>query len=149
MDPAILTASAAVLGSLAGASASLVTAWLNQRAQGRRASIHAEIHKRELLYAEFITECSKLVIDSLEHALERPQTLQPVYTLVNRIRLTSGDAVLDAAEAAMREIVAAYQAPNVPIEKIREMSLSEVHDPLRAFSEACRHELKSFQQDEI
>ena len=49
MDPAVLSASAAVLGSLAGASASLATAWLTQRSQGKRAVIQAEVRKRELL----------------------------------------------------------------------------------------------------
>ena len=149
MDPAILGASAAVLGSLAGASASLATAWLNQRVQGKRVTIQVETRKREQLYADFITECSKLALDALDHSLDRPETLQQAYTLVNRIRLTSSDAVLHAAEAAIQEILATYRAPNIPIEKLRDMPLAEVHDPLKAFSEACRHELRSLQQDRI
>ena len=147
MDPAILTATAAVLGSLAGGSASLATAWMNQKAQGRRAAVQTEIHKREQLYADFITECSKLALDALDHSLDRPETLQQAYTLVSRIRLTSSDAVLAAAEGTFQEILATYRAPNLPIEKLREISLAEVHDPLRAFSEACRDELRLLQRD--
>ncbi len=149
MDPAILTASAAVLGSLAGGFASLATAWLNQKTQAKRMSVQVETRKRELLYSEFITECSKLVVDALGHTLERPDTFQQAYTLVNRIRLTSGDPVLQAAEAAIKEILARYRAPNLPIEKLREMSLDEIHDPLKAFSEACRVELKALARDAI
>jgi len=149
MDPAILSASAAVLGSLAGGSASLATAWMNQRVQGKRVAVQVETRKREQLYADFITECAKLALDALDHTLDRPETLQQAYTLVNRIRLTSCDAVLHAAEAAIQEILAAYRAPNMPIEKFREISLAEIHDPLKAFSEACRYELQMLRQDGV
>jgi len=147
MDPAILSASAALLGSLAGGSSSFATAWINQKAQGKRVSIQTETHKREQLYSEFITECSKLVLDALDHSLDQPVTLQQAYTLVNRIRLISCDAVLVAAEGAIQQILTTYRAPNLPIEKFREISLAEIHDPLKAFSEACRHELKLLRQD--
>jgi hypothetical protein len=149
MDPAILTASAAVLGSLAGGSASIATAWLTQRTQGRRQAVQLETRKREVLYADFITECSKLVLDALDHTLDQPGTLLQAYSLVNRIRLTSSDAVLHEAEAAMQEIIATYRAPNLPIEKFREISMDKGRDPLKAFSEACRDELKSLQKDGI
>jgi hypothetical protein len=147
MDPAILTAAAAVLGSLAGGSASLATAWLNQKTQAKRVSVQVETRKREELYADFLTECSKLALDALDHSLDRPETLQLVYTLVNRIRLTSSDAVLHAAEATIQEILATYRAPNIPIEKLRDMPLAEIRDPLKAFSEACRYELQLLRRD--
>ena len=147
MDPAILSASAAVLGSLAGGFASFATAWLNQKTQAKREAFQVETRKREQLYADFLTECSKLALDALDHTLDHPKTLQLVYTLVNRIRLTSSDAVLHAAEAAIQEILATYRAPNIPIEKLRDMPLAEIHDPLKAFSEACRYELQSLRQD--
>jgi hypothetical protein len=147
MDPAILTATAAVLGSLAGGAASLATAWLSQKTQAKRESVQVETRKREQLYADFLTECSRLALDALDHTLDRPDTLQLAYTLVNRIRLTSSDSVLHAAEAAIQEVLARYRAPNIPIEKLRDMPLAEIHDPLKAFSEACRHELQSLRQD--
>src|SRR5882672_5978387 len=96
MDSAVLSASAAVLGSLAGGSASIATAWLTLKTQGRRQAIQVETRKRELLYSEFITECSKLALDALDHSLERPETLLQAYSLVSRIRLTSSEAVLHA-----------------------------------------------------
>ena len=149
MDPAILSATAAVLGSLSGGSASIATAWLTQRTQGRRQAVQVETRKREALYADFITECSKLVLDALDHTLDRPETLLQAYSLVNRIRLTSSDAVLHEAEAAMHEILATYRAPNLPIEELHEMSMDNAHDPLKAFSEACRDELKSLQKNAV
>jgi hypothetical protein len=146
MDPALLSASAAVLGSLTGGSASIATAWLTQRTQGRRQAVQVETRKREVLYSDFITECSKLVLDALDHTLDRPETLLQAYSLVNRIRLNSSDTVLHEAEAAMQEILATYRSPNLPIEKFREMSMDKARDPLKAFSEACRDELKSLQR---
>jgi hypothetical protein len=146
MDPAILSASAAVLGSLAGGAASLATGWLNQKTQAKRVSVQVETRKREQLYADFLTECSKLALDALDHTLDHPETLL-AYTLVNRIRLTSSDAVLHAGEAAIQEVLARYRAPNIPIEKLRDMPLAEIHDPLKAFSEACRYELQLLRQD--
>jgi hypothetical protein len=67
MDRALLSALSAILGSLVGGSATIATAWLTQRTQGRRESVMAEIRKREALYVEFITECSKLLIEGLGH----------------------------------------------------------------------------------
>ena len=145
MDPAI----AALLGSVAGGSASLATAFMNLKAQERRVAVQTEMHKRELLYTDFITECSKLAIDALDHSLDRPETLQQAYTLASRIRLTSSDAVLHAAEATIQEILATYRAPNLPIEKLREISLAEFHDPLRAFTDACRNELRLLRRDRL
>jgi hypothetical protein len=65
--------------------------------------VGAEIRKRELLYTEFIAECSRLAIDAFGHALEHPETVLPAYALLNRIRLTSSDAVLAAAEQTTKK----------------------------------------------
>jgi hypothetical protein len=66
MEPAILTALSAILGSAVGGSATLATAWLTQRTQGRRERVETEIRKREQLYVEFIAESSKLFRDPLK-----------------------------------------------------------------------------------
>jgi hypothetical protein len=147
MDTAVLSAASALLGSLVGGSASMATALMTQRTQARRAVIQAETHKREMLYTDFIAECSKLALDSMQHNLESPDTFLSAYALVNRMRLVSTDAVLEAAESALEEIFERYREPNLPVEKIRELSsIKSLHDPLKAFSEACRNELRSFQR---
>jgi hypothetical protein len=66
MDPAIVSAMAAVLGSLVGGSATVVTAWITQRTLSKRELMGAEIRTRQTLYGEFIRECSKLVVDSFD-----------------------------------------------------------------------------------
>ena len=102
MDVAVLSAMSAVLGSIVGGSASITTAWFTQRTQARRERIRAEVQKREALYADFIAECAELAMDSIDHTLDRPETLVKVYSLENRIRLTSSDDVVAAAAVCSR-----------------------------------------------
>ncbi len=144
MDTAVVSAASAILGSLVGGSASMLTAVMTQRTQAKRAGIQAEMHKREVLYTDYIVECSKLALDSMQHSLESPDKFRSAYALISRIRLVSSDAVLQAAEAALEEIFERYRGPNLAPEKIRELSsLKSFHDPLKAFGEACRNELRS------
>jgi hypothetical protein len=90
MDAAIVSAMAAVFGSTVGGSATVATAWVTQRSSliSKGELISAEIRKRETLYGEFISACSRLVIDSIEHTLDKPEKLLPAYELLNRIRLS-------------------------------------------------------------
>lgn len=141
MDPAIVSALSAILGSLVGGSATIATAWITQRYQGRRELVSAEIRQRELLYSEFIAESSKLAVDALDHNLEESAKLFQVYALLNRIRLRSSDKVVDAASQALERIVEQYYRSNLSPEEIRAVALSHANDPLKAFSEACRSEL--------
>jgi hypothetical protein len=145
MDPAIVSAMAAVLGSLAGGSATVAAALVTQRAQGRRELMQAEIHRRQALYGEFLRECSKLLVDAFSHTLEEPQKLVTAYELLNRIRLSASDAVLAEAEGVVRLITDQYFLPNLSIEEIHAHVKAERADPLKSFGEACRGELKAMQ----
>ena len=143
MDAAIVSALAAVFGSLVGGSATVATAWVTQRTLSRRELIGAEIRKRETLYGEFICECSRLVMDSLVRTLDKPETLLSAYELLNRIRLSASDAVLAEAEQVLRRITEQYFSPNLSVEEMRALVRSGSADPLKSFGEACRVELKS------
>jgi hypothetical protein len=143
MDASVISALSAVMGSLVGGSASIATAWFTQRTQGRRERINAEILKRETLYAEFISECSKLIVDSLDHTLDNPETIVQVYAVRNRIRLRSSDAVSEAAADVIKHIMERYFGPKLTPEQLREyaLSISDEQDPMKGFAEACREEL--------
>ena len=144
MDPALVSALAAVLGSLAGGSATVAAAWVAQKTQGKRELVQAEIHKRETLYGEFIGECSRRLMDALSHNLEEPQKLVTAYELLNRIRLSASDAVLAEAEHIVRRITDQYFSPNIALEEMRTLAYSDGSvDPLKSFGETCRIELKS------
>jgi hypothetical protein len=131
---------AAVLGSLVGGSATMVTAWITQRTSTKRELISEELRKRETLYGEFISECSRLAIDSLAHGIEKPEQIWSAYALLNRIRLSASAAVLAQAEAVLKRIAEQYFSPNVSLEEFRAIALSQEGDPLKSFGEACRTE---------
>ena len=143
MDATLLTAMAGVLGSLVGGSASVATTWMAQRTTSRRDLAREELRKREALYGEFIGECAKLFMDAFLHELEKPETLLPLFALINRIRLCASRKVLAEAERLLRRITEQYFASNLTVEELRELALAEQADPLSAFGEACRAELKS------
>ena len=139
MDRAVLSALAALLGSLVGASATIATAWLTQRSQARRSSVEAEIRKREALYGEFITEGSKLLIESIDHKLDDPERLYSLYEMVlNRIRLVASDEVLAAADRTATQIIERFFRPNLSSEEMRQLVLTRPNDPLKEFGEVCR-----------
>lgn len=144
MDASIISAMAAVLGSLTGGLATFATAWVTQRASTRRELIRLEIRKREALYGKFISECSRLFVDSLVNKLDRPEAMLPVYALLNRIRVSASDAVLAEAEQLLKRITEQYFSPNLSVEDLHALvnAGSDV-DPLKPLGNACRAELKS------
>jgi hypothetical protein len=145
LEPAVLAALSAILGSAVGGSATIATAWLTQRTQGRRERIETEIRKREELYVEFIAEGSKRMVEALDHQLASPERLFGIYSIVNRIRLRCSEEVLAAADAAADRIIEQYFRPDLSPEELRKFVLTRPDDPLKEFSEACRHELQTLQ----
>jgi hypothetical protein len=143
VDTNVVTAMSGVLGSLVGGSATVATTWIAQRTTSRRELIQGDIAKREMLYGEFISECAKLIVDAYTHKLDKPEALIPLYAFINRIRLRGSQPVLTEAEHLLRYITERYFARNLTVEELREMTRSSNADPMKAFGEACRTELKS------
>lgn len=133
-----------VISSLVvGGSVTVATAWVTQRTVNRREMIRVEIGKREALYGEFISECGRMLVDSWTHTLEKPETLLSGYALLNRIRLCASPGVLEQAERLVRRITEQSFAKNLPLEQVREIVRSDDDDPLQAFGDACRLELRA------
>ena len=143
MDTALLTGMSGVLGSLVGGSATVATAWITQKTANKRDLLQTEIRKREQLYGEFISECTRLLVDAFAHTLEKPETLLPAYAFINRIRLSASPPVLAEAEHLLRRITEQYFSKNLTVDEMRELALHEDFDPVRPFGEACRAELKA------
>jgi len=141
MDSTLVTAMAAVLGSVMGAAASIATTWIAQRTQTIRQNIEWKLRERETLYGEFITEASRLVVDALVHSLEQPDKVVALYGILGRIRLVAGDKILEEAEKCCRRIVDLYSRPNLTPEEVRNELEAQKLDPLKDFSAACRAEL--------
>jgi len=142
MDAAIITAVAAVSGSVVGGLASFATTFFTQRNQAHRDFLSRDVAHREELYAQFIKEATNLYVDSLDKPLTNPTALIGVFSLVGRIRLTAGDKVLLTAETVMDTIVDSYNRPPIKFEEVYKVWRKEHIDPLKEFTEACREELK-------
>ncbi|HEV2714979.1 MAG TPA: hypothetical protein VGU64_06905 [Terriglobales bacterium] len=137
---------AAVLGSVAGASAAIATTWISQRSQTRRELAKSEMRKRETLYGEFITEAARLLSDAFDHTLDEPETLVKLYAVLGRIRLISSEAVFNAAEECSNRILDVYAMPNRTVDELIVAIRSDEMAFLRKFSDACRVELRKFSQ---
>ena len=86
-----------------------------------------------------------MVLDALGHSLEKAEILTKVYALENRIRLSSSDSVVNAAQHAIERTLDLYFEPNYEKDDLRNLKHSMAHEPLREFSEACRSELAGLQ----
>ena len=144
LDTTLITAAAAGLGSMLGATASVITTWIGHRTQAVRSYAEWSRREREALYKEFITEASCLAVDALLHSMERPDPIIKLYGVLSRIRLVSGQEVVREGEACCRRIIEMYGQPNLTTDDLLiTVGTDRVDelDPLRAFSDACRGEL--------
>ena len=141
-DGSVIVALAALGGSLVGACSSIVGTLMGQRLQARWARLRAELEDREKLYGLFVEEAVHLFVDSIQQSAIDPAKIMRMYSKVARIRLTSSDRVLSAAEEVGRRLFEAYERPpGNPVELLaRYANGDESLDPLREFTEACREE---------
>jgi len=146
MDAPLISVAAGLLGSIIGGSATIGTSWVAQRTLNQRELVRDDIRTRETLYGEFIAECAKLLIDSFLHTLERPETVLPIYALINRIRLVASPPVLAQAEGLVARITDQYFSRNLTVEELRQMARFDDADPLRTFGETCRAELQAMRR---
>ena len=145
MDSGVITAVAAISGSVVGSFGSVVGTWISQRHQDLRDRRARKMAAREALYSDFIVESARLLVDALEHNVGDPQKLIPFYSLLSRIRLSSTPRVLETAEELMKNILATYSEPNISAEEIQTRA-GKGEDPLRTFSDTCRIELESLER---
>lgn len=143
MNPAYLTAVAALAGSAIGGLTSLASAWLTQHRQDRITRLSRNKARRQKLYRQFIAEASKLYADALIHDKAEASALVNVYALISRMRILSSSPVVEKAEAVVRMIVDTYFMPNKTFPELHEMMNGHTIDPLRAFSDECREELNN------
>jgi len=65
MEPATISALAALAGATIGGVTSFAATWLTQRTQARIQAITHKLSRREELYKAFIKEAAKLYADAL------------------------------------------------------------------------------------
>jgi hypothetical protein len=144
MDLLYIPALASFSGSASGTLASVIMGWVTQRRRARVRRTQRATSRLEELYKSFIEEASRLYADALVNDKSEVSELVDLYALIARMKIVSGDAVIEAAEKAGRLILETYLSPNREFVELPEL-INEM-DPLRDFSEACRCELQSAHQ---
>ena len=107
------------------------------------------ITKREMVYANFITNASRLLLKAqVRDEIKLGGAEQQLIGLTDRMRLFAPPHVIDEAEAVIRAIVEIWLKPSVEPRQLAEAALSNTRlpDPLLSFSLACRADLDRVHQ---
>ena len=142
MNPASLSALAALSGSAVGGLTSFLSSWLGQSAQLRSQVFLNDKSRRQELYREFVDEASKSYIDSITTNTPDLTRLVALYALISRMRSLSSPKVIVEAEKVAQLVVRSYPEPNKTFADLRPMIIANAIDPLRSFAESCREELE-------
>ena len=140
--PATIPTLSAIGGSIIGALSSMVSTWIAQRHRERREFVAQKTAQLEQLYADFINESARLLVDAVQHSLEEPSKLVPIYALISRIRLRSSTEVIESGERLIATILHVYVEPNLTPEEVQSAA-NKHNDHLQEFSNVCRRELES------
>jgi len=143
MDPASLSALAALSGSAVGGLTSFFSSWLGQSAQLRSQLFLNEKGRRQELYREFIDAASRCYVDSVTSNTPDLTRLVTLYALISRMRVLSSPKVIEEATRVGDLIAKSIPEPNKTFAELHSMIHERSFDPLRSFSESCRKELES------
>ena len=118
IDPALLSAMSALVGALIGGGASLTAAVYTQRHQDRLQRVARETTKREQVYADFIMDASKLLLNAYVHEeLTLSVDEQHLVGLANRMRLFAPPTVIHEAEAVIKGLIEILLKPSISTSK--------------------------------
>src|SRR5262245_28752599 len=105
MDAAYLSAVSALAGSLIVVLTSLTASWLGNLSEFRTQERASDLHGRQQLFRDFISEASKWYADAFEHENPKVSSLVDLYALVSRMRVVASPQVVQAAEQVIRAII--------------------------------------------
>src|SRR5437660_10857315 len=131
MDPAYVSALAALAGSAIGGFTSLAASWLTHHVQFSAQERSASRTRREELYKDFIEEASRRYADAYVHETSDVSNLVTLYALVSRMRVLSSRAVVASADHVVRTIIETYLAPNKTFRDVTEIVDKDSLNPLR------------------
>jgi hypothetical protein len=145
MDPAYLSALAALAGSVVGGLTTGLATWLTQRAQARAGLIAREMSLRQDLFRDFIVAASKAYGEAVLNSEPKIQDLVELYAMVSRMRVLCSPKTVACADKVMVTTIDTYFKPNITIRQLHELvKTGPGVDPLKEFSEAARDELRIF-----
>ena len=95
------------------------------------------------MYADFIEEAAQLYADALEHEQAELAKFVKLYALIGKMQLLASPKIVEIAESVAHTVLETYRGPKKTFHELEGLVRSDAMDPLRAFSEACRNELRS------
>ena len=140
MEPATISALAALAGATIGGVTSFAATWLTQRTQARVQELTHSLTVREQLYKAFIKEASKLYADALVNEISDISNLVELYAMISEMRVISARNTVEGADKVARLIVNTYRAPSKTLPELEDMVNRGAIDVLQTFSEAARQE---------
>ena len=145
MDPAYISAFAALAGAAIGGLTSFATSSLTQRTQLRHAHREAERAELKTLYQDFIIEASRLFVEAMSAKtddIDDISRLAGLHAMIGRMRLVSDQSVIDAATRAEEAIIATYLGPDRTIRELMDYARHQGETNFMVeFSAACRKDL--------
>src|SRR5438132_5676257 len=105
MEPATISALAALAGATIGGVTSFAATWLTQRTQARIQAIAHKLSRREELYKAFIKEAAKLYADALVHEISDASKLVGIYAMIREMSVFSPTIKIESADEVSRIIV--------------------------------------------
>ena len=144
MNEALISALAALSGSAMGGVAPIVSNYLIQKSLTERELLTRELSERQALYSDFIKFGVALYVDvtTKDPNEEKVDGLVQLYALVSRIRLYASAPVIEAAQEFAALVTKRYGSAAISIEDLRNAAIASHIDPLHAFSNRCRDELR-------
>lgn len=142
MSPTIISALAALGGSILGAFALVFSSYVLQVGTTRRHAMDRNIALRQKLYSKFIRSAARLHADAMTRSEFDMKEIAELYSLLGRIRLIASETVAVASDETVKAIIQRYGEANVTLEDVRTAALASNLDPLQQFSVACRNELQ-------
>jgi hypothetical protein len=142
MEPAYLSAFAALAGSTIGGLTSLTASWLTQHVPCRAQLRASDLTRRAQLYEHCIEEASKLYADAYAHHEADTAQLVNLSALVSKMRVLSSPRIVENADRVIRGIIETYLATHKTLHDVVEILDHEAMNPLRELSHACREELR-------
>jgi hypothetical protein len=144
MDLAYVSALSALAGSIVGGLTSGCTTWLSMHWQARVGRRTADLGRRQELFKDFIGAASNAYADALVNTQPRIQEIVALWAMVSRMRVLCSATTALAAEKVMRLITDVSFQPPKDGAALRDLMTNGMNsDPLKAFSEAAREEVRA------
>jgi hypothetical protein len=140
---ALVSAGAALIGSVIGGVISFVTTRDATARQWRHSLVLRELDRKESLYSEFIGECAKLLLSSIDKKESSGIAFANLYTLLGKIRMMSSTEVRSAAETLAKRCTDAHWDEG---NKTGNNADSRVFEARNRFTESARAELDAIRK---